>query len=103
MRQRNFIAKKEKRDDSEINWAGNANVVVVLGDSARMISYWKKIEQEGAKPEDVVSDAYIRDFLSKVLIELSEVNPAKKSILIEVFQEIAEEGKKSGLSKKRKS
>jgi len=83
LRRRNFIAKKEKRVDSEIDWSGNANVVVILGDHAKMLGYWKKIEQEGAKPEDIVSDAFIVDFFRQLLIEFDEANPPMKRMIME--------------------
>jgi hypothetical protein len=95
LRQRNWIAKKEKRPDSEIDWEGNANVVVILGDHAKMLGYWKKIEQEGVRPEDVVSDAYVVDFFKNVLIELEEVNPAKRHIFIKSFKELAKDAEKN--------
>jgi hypothetical protein len=100
LRQRNFLAHKEKRPDSEISWEGNANVVVILGDHAKMIEYWKKIENEGAKPEDVVSDAFIVDFFNKVLIEVGEANPPKKTIILEFFKNLARDYLKSKRAEK---
>lgn len=93
LKTRNFLAKKENRPDSEINWSGNANVLVIKGDPEKMIGYWKKIELEGVKPEDAVSDEFIRNFFSQVLSELSVANPKKREILLDIFFEIAKEAK----------
>lgn len=101
LKKRNFLAHKEKRLDSEIDWAGTANVVVVLGDHAKMIKYWKKIEEKGAKPENVVSDADIREFFAKVLIEIGEANPAKHFIIKEKLKEIFKEQRKQKKQKSR--
>lgn len=93
LKARNFLAKKEKRSDSEINWSGNANVLVIKGNPEKMIEYWKKIELEGAKPENIVGDEFIRNFFSQVLSELSVANPKKREILLDIFSEIAKEAK----------
>lgn len=100
LKKKNFLSRKEKSSNSEIDWEGNANVVVVLGDHAKMIEYWKKIENEGAKPEDVVSDAFIVDFFNKVLIEMGEVNPPKRAIIWELFKNLAKESLKSKKAEK---
>lgn len=87
LRSRNNLAKKEKRPGAEIEWEGNANVIVILGDHAKMIGYWKKIEQEGAKMEDVVSDAFVVNFFFQVSQELKLVNPAKFFIVMGLFMD----------------
>ncbi len=91
---KNFIARKEKRPDSEIEWEGNANVVVILGDHAKMIEYWKKIENEGVNPEDVVSDAFIVNFFSQLLVEMGEVNPPKREEIVKSLKDLARDMKK---------
>ncbi len=95
LRKRNFLAHKKKKPDSEIDWEGNANVVVILGNHAKMLEYWKKIELEGAKPEDIVSDAFIVDFFKQVLIEMGKANPSKRIIIMELFKNLAKDLLKS--------
>jgi len=91
LKSRNNLVKKEKRPGAEIEWDGNANVVVILGDHAKMIGYWKKIEQEGVKMEDVVSDAFMVDFFHQIIKELKIVNPAKAMILMQFFTDLKKE------------
>lgn len=99
LKSRNNLVKKEKRPDAEIEWDGNANVVVILGDHAKMLGYWKKMEQEGVKMEDVVSDAFVVNFFAQILQELKIVNPPKAMILMEFFMDL----KKKKDKEKRKT
>lgn len=91
LRKRNFIAQKTNNENAAIDYAGKATVVVVLLDHAKMLNYWKKMELEKKSATEVVSDEFVRDFLSKVYIEVKEANPALYNILMDLARTIGTE------------
>lgn len=86
LRGRKFLVKKEKRPDSEIDWSGNANVVLVRGNKQRMAKIDKESREKNVSPADLVEDAYIRNFFSQIMVMLDEANPLKKEIIIDSIQ-----------------
>lgn len=89
LRGRNFIARKVEQEGAQIKWFGKANVVVVLENHVKMLDFWKKMELENKKAEEVVSNEFVRDFLTKVYFEIKEVNAAKYFILMKLGQTMA--------------
>lgn len=86
LRSRNFSAKKEKRPDAEINWSGNANVVLVRGNKLKMAKIDKKSREDKVNPAELVGDEFIRGFFSQIMVELKEISPLKMQIIAEAIQ-----------------
>ena len=99
LRSINFIAKKEKRPDAEINWSGKANLVLVRGNKIKMARLLEESQKKNVKPSKLIGDEFIRGFFSQIMIELDEVNPFKKKIISEAIQ--AAYRKKAGIKNKR--
>jgi hypothetical protein len=81
------IARKEKKPDAEINWSGNATVILVQGDKRKMVRYWKESEEKKVDPAEVVDNVFLINFFNQVRTELGSVNPALKEMLINAIAE----------------
>lgn len=95
LRKADNIVKKEEKPDAEIKWSGNANVILVRGNMAKLVKIWEESQKENISPAELVGDEFIRNFFSQVLSELSVVNPVKKNMLLNIFFRAAEKKQKS--------
>ncbi len=99
LRSRKFLAKKEKRSDSEIDWSGTANVVLVRGNKLKMAKIYKESAEKQIDPGELVGEEYIRDFFSQVKVMLEEANPLKLKIVFSAIRSAYE--KEAGKIKRK--
>lgn len=88
LRSRNFLAKKEKRTDAEINWSGNANVVLVRGNKLKMAKIDRESREKNISPSKLVGEEFIRNFFSQVMIIMEEANSFRKEIIVNAIRGI---------------
>jgi|SRR3989338_3954670 len=100
LRSRNFLAKKEKRPDAEINWSGNANVVLVRGNKLKMGKIDRESREKNVSPSKLIGEEFILNFFNQVMIMMDEANPFRKKIIYETMRAIYQET--SGKSKNKK-
>lgn len=89
------IAKKEKRSDSEIDWAGNANVVLIRGDKRKMARCWEESQKTGVNQAELIDETFLKNFFRQVFVAIGEINPALRAILYNAMER-AVKNKKGG-------
>lgn len=97
---RNWIAKKEKRENPEINWVGNANVVLVRGDKIKLARWLEKSETNKISISEIVEDKFIEDFFNQIMVEIKEINPPRALIIYKAIQHAYKEAGKKSKEKK---
>lgn len=74
LRERHYITKKESRDDANIRYSGNANVVLVIGDKMKIAHYWKESQKKEVDPAEVVGNEFVREIFKQIIDRLEEAN-----------------------------
>lgn len=95
LRSVNNMAKKEKHPDAEIDWSGNANVILIKGDKKKMAHCWEESQKTGVSPAELVDETFLKDFFRQVFVVIGEINPPLKTILYNAMER-AVKNKKGG-------
>lgn len=94
LKTRNYIAKKEFREDAKIKYSGDANVILVREDKMKLVNYIEIAKRKKIDPVEIPGSEFVRDFIHKIIVEFGIINPARKKMIVDVLIKEASKSKK---------